>query len=512
MALLLLTAVISLFSVGLIEASFESYAKLSPFGFEFQPRTNIQLLSTASTLTRLRCSALCNQFPSCRTFDYDSVSQRCRLFEGDASTGASLVSSSSTSVVGTVRLLPSLYLPTHNQWCSTCEQSRYEICSNDTNRCQCPTHSYWNGKICALALFENSTCTQVDACRADLNLTCPANCYGEFQRCIRSSYNCKCLLCLRVELVILSQIQTQYCRLGYGVTVAGGCNGNSSTNQTLLLWPADVLITNNGTLYVANYDNRLLAFDSNNRTARTVATFGNWPTFLFIDNQTANIYVSVIQLDLIYILPGNRTIPPDRTQTGNCSLNRLSRPTVVILDSVGRVYIASFGCHWVTRWAPNATTGTLIAGSPLGNQGSDSQSLNYPYGLALDEPQSFLYVADRSNNRIQRFLLGGSGIGVTVAGGNGPGVGPNQLNGPTEIYLSKLNGSLYIADSYNNRVQRCSMSNSSSCVTVAGSASGTAGLTAYLMDLTYAISVDESETYLYVTDSNNARIQRFLLR
>ena len=298
---------------------------------------------------------------------------------------------------------------------------------------------------------------------------------------------------------------------GYGVTVAGACNGSTTSTDTLLLAPADVLVTDNGTLYVANYDNQLFAFDPNNRTARTMATFPDWPAFLFIDKQTSDLYVSVTLLHLVYIFPGNRTIPPDRTMTGNCSLNRLYRPTVVIVDSVGNVYIASYDCHWVIKWAPNARSSTLIAGSPLGQQGTDSQSLNYPYGLALDELNLFLYVADRENHRIQRFLLGGSGVGVTVAGGNGPGSAPNQLNGPTEIYLSQIDGSLYIADSYNNRVQKWMMNNSSSGVTVAGSPDGTAGRSAFLMNLTYVISLDASETYLYVTDSNNERIQRFNL-
>ena len=200
--MLFAVALIPLFSLVQVDAIFESYANVSSAGFEFQPRTITQLLWTTNTATPLRCSALCNQLLSCRIFDYDSASRRCRLFEGDATTGSSILSSSPTSVVGTVRLLASLYLPMHNQPCSTCAQSRYEICSVGTNRCQCPAHSYWNGAMCALALFENDTCTQMDACRSDLNLTCPGNCYGDFKRCIKTSYNCECPFYLHAELLI----------------------------------------------------------------------------------------------------------------------------------------------------------------------------------------------------------------------------------------------------------------------------------------------------------------------
>jgi hypothetical protein len=201
---MLLIVFIVLISLVPIDAFFESYAEISSFGFEFQPRTTSQLLANTNTASRLRCSALCNQLLSCRTFDYDSVSGRCRLFEGDATTGSSIPSSSATSVVGTVRIAPSLYLSTHNQPCSACDQTRYEMCSTGTNCCQCPLHTYWNGAICALSLFENDTCTQTDACRSDLNLTCSGNCYGEFKTCIKTSYNCECTLFLRVEFLIFS--------------------------------------------------------------------------------------------------------------------------------------------------------------------------------------------------------------------------------------------------------------------------------------------------------------------
>lgn len=106
--------------------------------------------------------------------------------------------------------------------------------------------------------------------------------------------------------------------------------------------------------------------------------------------------------------------------------NRLSFPTIVTTDSIGNVYIASLACHNVMKWAPNATNGIVIAGSPLGLSGSNASFLTCPHGLALDEINGYLYVADRNNSRIQRFAINGSSTGVTVAGGNGAGAAPNQ--------------------------------------------------------------------------------------
>ena len=295
-----------------------------------------------------------------------------------------------------------------------------------------------------------------------------------------------------------------------GITVAGGCNGNASTNQTRLYWPNDVLLSPNGTLYVSDDDGRVLAFDKNNRTARTVAAFGNWLRFLYLDNRTAELYVCLVARHLVHVLPSNRTIPPDGLSNGACSSSRLNSPTVVITDSVGGVYISSTACNNVMKWAPNATSGTVIAGSPSGTAGSTAQLLWHPYGLALDEVNGYLYVADYNNNRIQRFYTNGSTTGVTIAGGNGQGAAANQLNHPTEIYLSRVDKSIYIDNRYNNRVQKWFL-NGSTGVTVAGSSTGLVGQTVFLVNEVYAIALNEDESLLYVSDTNNRRIQRYEL-
>jgi DNA-binding beta-propeller fold protein YncE len=295
----------------------------------------------------------------------------------------------------------------------------------------------------------------------------------------------------------------------FGITVAGGCNGSSTTNQTLLNAQADVMLGSNNTMYVADGSNQLLLFNLNNRTGRALRSFGSWPTFLFYDNRSSIIYITVLYVDLVYLWPTNQTIPPNGISSSVCSMYTIYYPTSVISDSLGNVYVASYECNWVTKWVPNATNGTLVVGSPSGTAGADSQSFSAPYGLALDEPNSALYVSDRLNHRVQKFILGSS-VGVTVAGGNGYGPAANQLNNPTEIYLSKLDGSLYIADSFNNRVQKWHV-NATSGITVAGSPNGIAGLSPYLMNLAYALAVDDQENYLYVSDCNNNRIQRFPL-
>jgi hypothetical protein len=296
----------------------------------------------------------------------------------------------------------------------------------------------------------------------------------------------------------------------FGITVAGGCNGSTSTNQTQLNNQAKIILGYNNTLYVVDKSWRLLVFDLNTRAGSVLRTFNNYPAFVALDSSASNIYIGVLLLNLIYIWPTNATFPSNGISYNNCSMNWVYGPTGIIVDSVGNVYISSYYCNWVVKWTPNATSTTLVAGSSTGAPGTDSRSLYIPYGLALDEPNSFIYVTDRYNHRIQRFVLGGSGVGVTVAGDRNPSAAAYELYIPTDIYLSKIDGSLYICDNGNNRIQKWTP-NATSGITVAGSPTGISGNTSYLLNGPYGIAIDDGENYLYVSDSMNNRVQRFPL-
>ncbi|CAF2112172.1 unnamed protein product [Rotaria magnacalcarata] len=164
-------------------AIYSSTFSLSLQGHEFQPQYGVQLIFNETAESLLLCSVVCNQNPSCLTFDYDSSSHHCRLFEADLTNGAIIAVASQTSIVGSVILSASLYASMYNQSCSACRENRYQTCSSTTNTCQCPGNSYWNGSMCPLQLFENAVCGQIDACRSDLNLSCVINSYGELTQC-----------------------------------------------------------------------------------------------------------------------------------------------------------------------------------------------------------------------------------------------------------------------------------------------------------------------------------------
>ena len=294
-------------------------------------------------------------------------------------------------------------------------------------------------------------------------------------------------------------------------TVAGSYNGSCaplSGGLTTLHQQAGIAVSKNGTLYVADGPpvNAVIAFEPNNLTATSIMTFSNWPTYIFIDPITSSFYVTVFYQYYALIWPSNQTIPKNHSAT--CSVTQLYWPTGIVVDSLGYIYISSGACHTVIKWNPNATISTVVAGI-MAVVGSDSTHLQRPYGLFLDKNNSLLYIADAMNNRIQKFVLGNL-TGVTVAGGNGQGTASNQLNFPSAIYVSQLDGSYYICDYHNNRIQKWAM-NAAYGITIGGSSTGVSGSTLYLFNGPYDIWVDPNETYMLVSDCNNCRVQKYIL-
>jgi hypothetical protein len=179
--------IISIFLIVCMNFSYsmDSIVKLSTAGIEYRSIHPIQLLSVSNGIYKsLNCFTLCNENSACRTLDYDPISGRCRLFNGDLTTGSTISSNSSSSVVGSIYIDASRY-SSYLQQCSACNENRYEICNNLTATWQCPPTTYWDGSMCRCKLFENQTCTQADGCRDDLNLTClpTTNCNGLFTQC-----------------------------------------------------------------------------------------------------------------------------------------------------------------------------------------------------------------------------------------------------------------------------------------------------------------------------------------
>jgi hypothetical protein len=154
-----------------IPSGWQSLTKLSSNGFEFSPvDEQALLLSNITGNSIFSCTRLCHSTETCRIFDFNAQSLRCRLFEGNIATMGSIVaSSSSQSYVGSIQINADQFVY-HGQPCSSCLRSRYLTCLNNT--CQCQSHTYFDGSICQSQKLLGDGCSNSTECRSDLNYTC----------------------------------------------------------------------------------------------------------------------------------------------------------------------------------------------------------------------------------------------------------------------------------------------------------------------------------------------------
>ncbi len=304
--------------------------------------------------------------------------------------------------------------------------------------------------------------------------------------------------------------------VGVGQTVAGFCNATTDGGLKGLLGPWGIYVSPlNGTLYFSDYDYpRFQSLSMFSRIATTVLSTGlSAPEDIFVDN-SSNIYMSDYSYGngIVYIQDSGghlRSFPTVGLSTGSCALTGLYTAIGIVVDQFGNIYVSLASCYILVKWTPNATAGVIIGGqSQVG--GSGSNQLRWARFMHWDEARLTLYIADSHNNRILKFQNGSNGIGVTVAGTTVAGVGLNQLNDPCGIWVTRDGLTIYIADSGNNRVMKWTLGVSQGSV-IAGSASGTAGSTSQLLNYPGDVALDPTETYLYVTDYYNHRIQRFRL-
>ncbi|CAF1259201.1 unnamed protein product [Adineta steineri] len=155
----------------------------------------------------------------------------------------------------------------------------------------------------------------------------------------------------------------------------------------------------------------------------------------------------------------------------------------------------------VLRW--NAS-GITVAGV-TGMSGINASQLNNPWGLALTYDGT-LYVTDRYNNRVQQFVSG-STVGTTVAG-HSNGMFNSMLNSlffPSKIVLDS-NENLYIADGFNNRGLYWAKG-SNLGVLIAGT--GVSGSALDQLNFTYDIARNWNSDITYLADYYNNRVMGY---
>ncbi|CAF1268928.1 unnamed protein product, partial [Adineta steineri] len=163
-------------------------------------------------------------------------------------------------------------------------------------------------------------------------------------------------------------------------------------------------------------------------------------------------------------------------------LNQLNCPTDVLIDKeTNSLIICDRGNRRVLRWSrrDDTTEGEIL----LDNIAC--------WGLAMDN-QRYLYISDVEKHEVRRYQIGEK-KGTIVAGGQGRGVGFNQLNEPTYIFIDQQQ-SVYVSDTWNHRVMKWAKDATEGTVVFRGFPRG--------------LFVDTSET-IYVADYGSHRLMRW---
>lgn len=199
------------------------------------------------------------------------------------------------------------------------------------------------------------------------------------------------------------------------------------------------------------------------------------------------------------------TLPPIRIVAGNngygSAANQLIFPNSMYVDAAGNIYIADQSNNRIQKFPAGSTSAinaTTVAAA----------GIRLAEGVFVDASGN-IYVTDDTYNRVLKFPAGSNATttGVIVAGGNGAGSAANQFNYERGLWVDAA-GNIYVCDQGNNRVQKFPAGSTSATngVTVAGgNGQGSAANQLYAPN---AVCFDAAGN-MYVTDLYNNRIQKF---
>nr|BAJ99140.1 predicted protein [Hordeum vulgare subsp. vulgare] len=231
-----------------------------------------------------------------------------------------------------------------------------------------------------------------------------------------------------------------------GVLVAG--YGGSGTNSSQLRRPKDVVVDGDETVYVTDHNNnRVQKWLRNSFRAMTILNLANSYGIALDDEET--LYVSASSGGYIY---QQRKGASKWESIGNNG----TQVQHITIDKNGAVIGVTTQFKQVLIKHKNQTKFYYIA------DGSEEYFLNPsfdPYSAIVDQ-SGYVYALERSNNRVTRWSPGAK-TGTVIIGGRGAGSAAEQLNSPTDITFDD-EGNIYIADTYNHRVQKF-LINKSSC-------------------------------------------------
>ena len=315
--------------------------------------------------------------------------------------------------------------------------------------------------------------------------------------------------------------------------------GSSGSSDGRFDTPTSLAIDmNNGDIYVADSDNnRVQKFQADGDFDNL--TFGSsddgddeyleTPSAIAIHQSTDYIYVADSANNSISVFDDNGNFKFTFDDDG--SNDRFDEPAGMIIDNDNDIlYVSDTDNDRIRMFEltddSNCPSGTeevvndeVCFVDDFGSAGSNDGRFDQPSGLAFDEDDNLLYVADTENNRVQVFeMVSGntcpSGTDEIIDGVcfvdefGSSGSNDGMFNSPTGIAFDEDNDLLYVSDRDNNRVQLISTIGNSNSISFSDEF-GSSGADDDEFNKPSDLALSRDGTSLYVVDRDNNRVKIF---
>jgi serpin B len=300
-----------------------------------------------------------------------------------------------------------------------------------------------------------------------------------------------------------------------------GISGEYGTDNAHFGYPEGVTVDSSGNIYVVDRGNdRVQKFSSSGKYMFTLGVLGksdtdnshfNTPVSLALDS-AGNIYVADTYNHRIQKFSSNGSYISTLGVAGKYGSDNshFSYPESVALDSTGNIYVADTYNHRIQKFSSNGSYISTLGIS--GEFGTDNAHLCYPASVTVDSYGN-IYVADSGNNRVQKFSS--SGVYLSTLGTSGPYMstagmasksytGNSDFRTPENVALDSF-GNIYVADTYNHRIQK--FSSNGIYLSTLGIA-GKYGSDNAHFGYPASVAIDSSGN-IYVADFDNNRVQKF---
>jgi len=188
---------------------------------------------------------------------------------------------------------------------------------------------------------------------------------------------------------------------------------------------------------------------------------------------------------------------------GATAVNASSGDVYVVDTYNNRVQQFDAGGNFIRTWGWGVADGssafqTCTSTCQAGVGGSGDGQFDTPQGIAIDQSDGSVYVVDGNNARVEKFTSAGAYVSQFGTAGSGDG----QFSGPQGIAVDPSDGSVYVADTSNHRIEK--FDSSGAYVSQFGSEGSGDGQ----FEGPTRVAVD-STGRIYVLDSGNSRVERF---